>query len=263
MDQFLTCASFGTRRFLKMNMDKNAYVDLLYQHLDLHLKRMASTMGPSYSVSFGVFKNLFEEQEAQAWETISHFASLLSPAFYLPVPPQVVKEDLVVSRVLSPLVVKEDLTLIWRRGASFGDPLRLERALSIEEGFPDLGVQAISTQNWFGRRIGALLGLAKESFFGNLISSSNFTQANRNLTATFAAVKIQSWRQKMVPLTPVGGNMRGAHAREDEQRREERGLVQAMQTQAHTQDALQAQLEAQALAPVPQGHDHGGPSIME
>ncbi|MQL78473.1 hypothetical protein Taro_010899 [Colocasia esculenta] len=88
MDQFLTCASFGTRRFLKMSMDKNAYADLLYQHLDLHLKRMASTMGPSYSVSFGVFKTHFEEQEAQAWETISHFASILSPAFYLPVPPQ-------------------------------------------------------------------------------------------------------------------------------------------------------------------------------
>ncbi|MQL97922.1 hypothetical protein Taro_030620 [Colocasia esculenta] len=43
------------------------------------------------------------------------------------------------------------------------------------------------------------------------------------------------------------------------------GLVQAMQTQAHTQAALQDQLEAQAqvLAPVPQGNDHGGPSIME
>ncbi|MQL72053.1 hypothetical protein Taro_004402 [Colocasia esculenta] len=43
------------------------------------------------------------------------------------------------------------------------------------------------------------------------------------------------------------------------------GLVQAMQTQAHTQAALHAQLEAQAqvLAPVPQEHGHGGPSIME
>ncbi|MQM06044.1 hypothetical protein Taro_038863, partial [Colocasia esculenta] len=44
------------------------------------------------------------------------------------------------------------------------------------------------------------------------------------------------------------------------------GLVQAMQTQAHTQAALQAQLEAQqaqAQAPVPQAQDHGGPSIME
>ncbi|MQM09272.1 hypothetical protein Taro_042138 [Colocasia esculenta] len=43
------------------------------------------------------------------------------------------------------------------------------------------------------------------------------------------------------------------------------GLVQAMQTQAHTQAALLAQLQAQAqaLAPVPQEHDHGGPSIME
>ncbi|MQL75077.1 hypothetical protein Taro_007452 [Colocasia esculenta] len=41
------------------------------------------------------------------------------------------------------------------------------------------------------------------------------------------------------------------------------GLVQAMQTQAHTQVALQAQLEAQqAQAPAPQA-DHGGPSIME
>ncbi|MQL77423.1 hypothetical protein Taro_009827 [Colocasia esculenta] len=53
MDQFLSCASFGTRRFLKMNMDKDAYADLLYQHLDLHLKWMASTMGPSYSIPFG------------------------------------------------------------------------------------------------------------------------------------------------------------------------------------------------------------------
>ncbi|MQL99152.1 hypothetical protein Taro_031876 [Colocasia esculenta] len=83
MDQFLSCASFGTRRFLKMNMEKDAYAALHYQHLDLHLKRMASTMGPSYSIPFGVFKTHFEEQEAHAWETISHFASLLSPAFYL------------------------------------------------------------------------------------------------------------------------------------------------------------------------------------
>ncbi|MQM15725.1 hypothetical protein Taro_048676 [Colocasia esculenta] len=44
------------------------------------------------------------------------------------------------------------------------------------------------------------------------------------------------------------------------------GLVQAMQTQAHTQAALQAQLEAQqaqAQVPVPQAQDHSGPSIME
>ncbi|MQL70183.1 hypothetical protein Taro_002477 [Colocasia esculenta] len=42
------------------------------------------------------------------------------------------------------------------------------------------------------------------------------------------------------------------------------GLVQAMQMQAHTQAALQAQLEAQqAQGSVPQAQDHGGPSIME
>ncbi|MQL75489.1 hypothetical protein Taro_007867 [Colocasia esculenta] len=83
------------------------------------------------------------------------------------------------------------------------------------------------------------------------------------------------------------GRRGGASAREDEPRREERaeqqapapqgpvlppsppvdygvfmqGLVQAMQMQAHTQAALQAQLEAQQ-AQVP-AQDHGGPSIME
>ncbi|MQL71809.1 hypothetical protein Taro_004124 [Colocasia esculenta] len=84
----------------------------------------------------------------------------------------------------------------------------------------------------------------------------------------------------------------GAQARDDEQRRDERGeqqapapqgpivlpppppvdygvfmhgLVQAMYTQAQMQAALQAQLQAhaQAPAPVPQEHGHGGPSIME
>ncbi|MQM16953.1 hypothetical protein Taro_049916 [Colocasia esculenta] len=39
------------------------------------------------------------------------------------------------------------------------------------------------------------------------------------------------------------------------------GLVQSMQTQVHTQAALQAQ-QAQAQVPAPQA-DHGGPSIME
>ncbi|MQL98862.1 hypothetical protein Taro_031579 [Colocasia esculenta] len=39
--------------------------------------------------------------------------------------------------------------------------------------------------------------------------------------------------------------------------------VQAMQTQAYTKAALQAQMEAQAQVPVPQAQDHGGPSIME
>ncbi|MQM18012.1 hypothetical protein Taro_050995, partial [Colocasia esculenta] len=83
------------------------------------------------------------------------------------------------------------------------------------------------------------------------------------------------------------GRRGGASAREDEPRHEERakqqapapqgpvlpppspvdygvfmqGLVQAMQTQAHTQAALHAQLEAQQ-AQVP-AQDHGGTSIME
>ncbi|MQL77933.1 hypothetical protein Taro_010355 [Colocasia esculenta] len=132
---------------------------------------------------------------------------------------------------------------------------------------------------------------------------------DRNLMASIAAIKIRAWRQPLLPLTLLattcvslsssGGDSvhamasrgrHGAQAREDEQRREERGeqqapapqgptvlpppapvdyvvfmqdLVQAMQTQAQNQAALQAQLQAQAPAPVPQEYGHGGPSIME
>ncbi|MQM09785.1 hypothetical protein Taro_042658 [Colocasia esculenta] len=60
-----------------LRANHNHYPVTMDQFLSyLHLKRMAPTIGPSYSVSFGAFKNLFEEQEVQAWETISHFASL-------------------------------------------------------------------------------------------------------------------------------------------------------------------------------------------
>ncbi|MQM00579.1 hypothetical protein Taro_033314 [Colocasia esculenta] len=70
---------------------------------------------------------------------------------------------------------------------------------------------------------------------------------------------------------------RGAQAREDGHRREERGEQHALAPQGptvlpppppvdyDTQAALQVQLQAQAQAPalVPQEHGHGGPSIME
>ncbi|MQL76659.1 hypothetical protein Taro_009056 [Colocasia esculenta] len=58
------------------------------------------------------------------------------------------------------------------------------------------------------------------------------------------------------------GRHGGAPAREDEARRDERAELQAPAPQgpAHTQAALQAQLEAQAQVPA---QDHGGPSTME
>ncbi|MQM10722.1 hypothetical protein Taro_043624 [Colocasia esculenta] len=107
---------------------------------------------------------------------------------------------------------------------------------------------------------------------------------------TPAALQAQLKAQAQVPAQDHAMASRGrrgrAPAREDEPRREERaeqqapalqgpvlpppppvdygvfmqGLVQAMQTQAHTPAALQAQLEAQAQVPA---QDHGGPSIME
>ncbi|MQL69026.1 hypothetical protein Taro_001318 [Colocasia esculenta] len=67
-------------------------------------------------------------------------------------------------------------------------------------------------------------------------------------------------------------------ARKDEQRQEERGKQQAPAPQGPTvlpppppvdygvfmQGLVQTiHTQAQAPAPVPQGHDHGGPSIME
>ncbi|MQM02038.1 hypothetical protein Taro_034798 [Colocasia esculenta] len=80
MDQFLSCASFGKSSTLRMTMDRSSYIDLLDKHYQLHLKKMAPTMGPNYSIAVGDFKQYFERQEEQAWETISHYASLLSHA---------------------------------------------------------------------------------------------------------------------------------------------------------------------------------------
>ncbi|MQL82437.1 hypothetical protein Taro_014895 [Colocasia esculenta] len=81
--EFLACASFGKVSFYKHSLDKDPYIDFLEAQLVLHLKRMAPSMGPNYSVGTGPFKTYFERQEEQAWEIISHFASLLSPAYYL------------------------------------------------------------------------------------------------------------------------------------------------------------------------------------
>ncbi|MQL93551.1 hypothetical protein Taro_026202 [Colocasia esculenta] len=117
LNQFLACASFGKVSFFKHSLDRDPYIDFLEAQLVLHLRRMAPSMGPNYSVGPGPFKTYFERQEEHAWEIISHFASLLSPAYYLPEDlvgsrvlfPSCVKEDLVGSRVLFPSVVKEDL----------------------------------------------------------------------------------------------------------------------------------------------------------
>ncbi|MQL78842.1 hypothetical protein Taro_011272 [Colocasia esculenta] len=84
LNQFLACASFGKVTYYKASLDRDPYNDILEAQLVLHLKRMAPSMGPNYSVGPGPFKTYFERQEEQAWEIISHFASLLSPAYYLP-----------------------------------------------------------------------------------------------------------------------------------------------------------------------------------
>ncbi|MQL98455.1 hypothetical protein Taro_031162 [Colocasia esculenta] len=88
VDQLLARASFGSISFKEVSLDREAYANFLDEQLALHLKRMAPSIGPKYTIAPGVFRQVFEKQEEHAWEIISHFASLLSPAFYLPVPSQ-------------------------------------------------------------------------------------------------------------------------------------------------------------------------------
>ncbi|MQL78312.1 hypothetical protein Taro_010735, partial [Colocasia esculenta] len=66
-----------------------------------------------------------------------------------------------------------------------------------------------------------------------------------------------------VAMASHGGH--STQAREDEQRREERGEQQALAPQGPTVLPPPPPVDygAQALAPVPQEHGHGGPSIIE
>ncbi|MQL72632.1 hypothetical protein Taro_004970, partial [Colocasia esculenta] len=166
--------------------------------------------------------------------------------------------------------------------ASPGDLHRLEDSWDIGEGFPDVGLAFTSTKNPEQEEFGGFLGLPKESF------NNNFDPfGDRNLVSRPLAAKISSLRPAILPSNSLNGQTPpltmasrgrrgGASAREDEQRHEEQaeqwalapqgpvlpppppvdygvfmqGLVQAMQTQAHTQTALQAQLEAQERADV-------------
>ncbi|MQL68922.1 hypothetical protein Taro_001221 [Colocasia esculenta] len=53
MDQFLACASFGKVSFLKISLDSDQYARLLDEQLVHHLRRMPPLMGPSYSIEPG------------------------------------------------------------------------------------------------------------------------------------------------------------------------------------------------------------------
>ncbi|MQM14387.1 hypothetical protein Taro_047314 [Colocasia esculenta] len=86
IDQFLQFTSFGSFTYYKVALGNDKYWDFISDQRQLHIKRMAPTMGPSYCIELGAFQAYFEEQERQALPVIRHFASLLSPAFYLSEP---------------------------------------------------------------------------------------------------------------------------------------------------------------------------------
>ncbi|MQM09509.1 hypothetical protein Taro_042383, partial [Colocasia esculenta] len=63
VDQFLTRASFGSVSFKRISLSREAYANLLDEKLALHLKRMAPSIGPKYTLAPGVFRQVFEKQE--------------------------------------------------------------------------------------------------------------------------------------------------------------------------------------------------------
>ncbi|MQM07896.1 hypothetical protein Taro_040741 [Colocasia esculenta] len=67
-----------------MSLGKDEYGTFVEAQRQLHVQRMAPVMGPSYSMVYGAFQGYFEEQERKAWSIITRYASLLSPAFYIP-----------------------------------------------------------------------------------------------------------------------------------------------------------------------------------
>ncbi|MQM04631.1 hypothetical protein Taro_037437, partial [Colocasia esculenta] len=138
---------------------------------------------------------------------------------------------------------------------------------NIEEGIPDLSLLWRLLKNPEEGFLGSFLGLPKESFTATFDPSGDFLKASVVGDDTLAEEAVETDSEPMASRGRPGG----APAREDEPRRDERaeqqapapqdpvlpppppvdygvfmqGLVQAMQTQAHTQAALQAQLEAQ------------------
>ncbi|MQM08263.1 hypothetical protein Taro_041116 [Colocasia esculenta] len=77
IDQCLQFASFGSFTYYKAALGNEKYWDFISDQRQLHIKRMAPTMGPSYCIELGAFQAYFEEQELQALPVIRRFASLL------------------------------------------------------------------------------------------------------------------------------------------------------------------------------------------
>ncbi|MQL71658.1 hypothetical protein Taro_003976 [Colocasia esculenta] len=88
INQFLRFARFGSFLSFKVSLGKDEYGTFIDVQRHLLIKRMLPDMGSSYSIAFGAFQAYFEEQECKALPIIQRHASLLSPAFYLPVTPQ-------------------------------------------------------------------------------------------------------------------------------------------------------------------------------
>ncbi|MQL74504.1 hypothetical protein Taro_006862 [Colocasia esculenta] len=59
-------ASFGCFTSYKVALGNDRYWDFISDQRQLHIKRMAPTMGPSYCIELGAFQAYFEEQERQA-----------------------------------------------------------------------------------------------------------------------------------------------------------------------------------------------------
>ncbi|MQM18122.1 hypothetical protein Taro_051108 [Colocasia esculenta] len=86
IDKILQHASFGTAGLYKSTLSNQEYTKFIEEQRLLHIKRLSLEMEPSYDISWGVFRDLFEEQEVKAWQLITRHASRLSSAFYMSTP---------------------------------------------------------------------------------------------------------------------------------------------------------------------------------
>ncbi|MQL70350.1 hypothetical protein Taro_002647 [Colocasia esculenta] len=156
---------------------------------------------------------------------------------------------------------------IWRFQASFGVLHRLGGSLDIEDRLPNPVYLKDHHHNPDLEDFRESLALAEES---NFDPKMTIAMASRGRRGGVPAHEVEQRREERVEPRREDQGEQQAPAPQGPVLPPPppvdygvfmQGLVQSMQTQAHTQAALQAQLEAQA--PVPQEHDHGGPSIME
>ncbi|MQL68242.1 hypothetical protein Taro_000503, partial [Colocasia esculenta] len=148
-------------------------------------------------------------------------------------------------------------------GATSGHLQRLGDSWSIREGFPDFSLVSTSVKNPEEGVIGGFLGLPKESFIATFDPFGVFFRGKyptHNVPPWLREVGVAERQPVRTSHDVTSG--RSSRTRHRKVLNFPHRCLWTMEysCKAHTQAALQAQLEAQAQVPA---QDHGGPSTME